>query len=216
MKKIFIGILFLLGTISYSFADLKGGVSLTAGYFETSASEKEGSETSASRSAEGLGAIASIFVEKEINDSVSIGLSFAPKAYETETTEHLQSDKTTSATASSVTNTVQVDFENLITLYAKSSPNDSGVYGKVGLISVDVNTNESLGTGSKYPDTDMTGVLLAVGIDRDLDNGAFVRLEGSYMNLGGVTVTSSNNSDNSVTTDDVEGYGATVSVGKSF
>ena len=125
MKKIFIGILFLLGTISYSYADsgLKGGISITAGYFETSASEKEGNETSASKSAEGLGAIASVFLEKEINDSVSIGLSLAPRAYETETTEHLQSDKTTSATAASVTNKVQVDFENLITLYAKSSPN---------------------------------------------------------------------------------------------
>tara|TARA_Y100000992_G_scaffold249715_1_gene181536 strand:+ start:227 stop:883 length:657 start_codon:yes stop_codon:yes gene_type:complete len=218
MKKILIGFLFLLGTISHSFAEVgaKAGISVTAGYFESSASEKEGNETSESKSAEGLGAIASLFVEKEINDQVSVGLSFAPKVFETDTSEHVQSDKTTGASATSVTNKVQVDFERLVTLYAKTSPNDLGIYGKVGIMRVDVKTNEDLGTGSKYPDTDMSGVMLAVGYDRDLDNGAFVRVEGSYMNLGGVTVTSDNNSDNSVTTDDVDGFGATISVGRSF
>ena len=212
MKKILVGFLFLLGTISYSFADsgLKAGVSLTAGYFETSATEKENDETSASKSAEGLGGIASIFVEKEIG-GLSLGVSYTPKAYETEETEHKQVDG-----GSTVTNKAQVDFTDLMTLYAIIRPNDSGVYGKLGVMTVEVETNESLGTGSTYPDTDMDGVLVALGYDRDLDNGNFVRIEGSYMSLGGVTVTSSNNSDNSVTTDDVEGFGATISVGKSF
>ena len=73
MKKIFIGILFLLGTISNSFADngINLGVSLTAGYFETSAKEKEGNETSISKSAEGLGALASLFVEKVLGDNIN-------------------------------------------------------------------------------------------------------------------------------------------------
>ena len=212
MKKIFIGILFLLGTISYSFADngINLGVSLTAGYFETSAKEKEGNETSISKSAEGVGALASVYVEKELG-AISIGVSYTPNAYETEETSHQQVDG-----GSTVTNTAQVDFTDLMTLYAKTAPNDSGFYGKVGLMSVDVETNETLGTGSTYPDSDMEGMMVAIGFERDLDNGTFVRVEGSYMSLDGITVTSSNNSDNSVTTDDVEGYGATVSVGKSF
>ncbi len=212
MKKIFVGVLFLLGTISYSFADngLKGGVSLTAGYFETSAKEKEGNETSISKSAEGLGAIASLFVEKELG-AISLGISYSPKAYETEETSHEQVDG-----GSTVTNTAQVDFTNLMTLYATTAPNDSGFYGKIGVMSVDVETNETLGTGSTYPDADMEGVMVAIGFERDLDSGTFVRIEGSYMSLDGITVTSSNNSDNSVSTDDVEGYGATISVGRSF
>ena len=47
MKKIFIGILFLLGTMTYSFADagLNVGITGTAGLFETSATEKENDET---------------------------------------------------------------------------------------------------------------------------------------------------------------------------
>ena len=212
MKKIFVGILFLLGTISNSFADngLNLGVSLTAGYFETSAKEKEGNETSISKDAEGLGAIASLFVEKELG-AISIGVSYTPNAYETEETSHQQVDG-----GSTVTNKAQVDFTDLMTIYAMTAPNDSGFYGKIGVMSVDVETNESLGTGSTYPDSDMEGVMVAIGFDRDLDNGAFIRIEGSYMSLDGITVTSTNNSDNSVTTEDVEGYGATISVGRSF
>ena len=43
-----------------------------------------------------------------------------------------------------------------------------------------------------------------------------VRAEANWMQFGGVTLTSQNNSDNSVTADDIDGFGARISVGKSF
>ena len=95
MKRIFIALLFLSGTITNSFAEVGAKVGITAalGYFETSAKEKEDSETSVSRDAEGLGAFAAIFVEKQINDVASIGIEYTPTAFETEENTHLQSDQ---------------------------------------------------------------------------------------------------------------------------
>ena len=87
---------------------------------------------------------------------------------------------------------------------------------KVGYIEVDVETNESLATGSKYPDTEMDGFTIGAGYTNDLGNGAFLRAELSYLELGGVTVTSSNNSDNSVSADDITGYTAKFKIGRSF
>ena len=104
-----------------------------------------------------------------------------------------------------------------MTVYAMARPgNIDGLYLKAGYVQVDVETNETLGTGSTYPNSDMDGFTVGIGYDRDLPNGAFVRAEGSYMQLGGITVTSTNNTANSVTTDDVDGYLVKMSVGKAF
>ena len=221
MKRIFIALLFLFGTITNSFAEVGAKIGITAalGYFETSAKEKEDSETSVSRDAEGLGAFAAIFVEKQINDVASIGIEYTPTAFETEENTHLQTDQKGKASGAAATQTqkAQVDFTNLLTIYAMARPgNIDGLYLKAGYVQVDVETNETLGTGSTYPNSDMDGFTFGIGIDRDLPNGAFVRAEGSYMQLGGITVTSTNNTANSVSTDDVDGYLVKVSVGKAF
>ncbi|MFL2888874.1 MAG: outer membrane protein [Candidatus Pelagibacter sp.] len=221
MKRIIIALLFLSGTITNSFAEVGAKIGITAalGYFETSAKEKEDSETSASRDAEGLGAFGAIFLEKELTDVVSVGVEYTPTAFETEESTHLQTDQKgkSSGAAATQTQKAQVDFTNLMTVYAMARPgNIDGLYLKAGYVQVDVETNETLGTGSTYPNSDMDGFTLGVGIDKDLPNGAFVRAEGSYMQLGGITVTSTNNTANSVTTDDVDGYLVKMSVGKAF
>jgi len=50
----------------------------------------------------------------------------------------------------------------------------------------------------------------------DLADGMFVRAEAAYMEIDGVTLTNTNDSTKSVSADGIEGYGAAVSVGKSF
>ena len=84
-----------------------------------------------------------------------------------------------------------------------------------GYLSVDVVTNESLGTGSTYGDTTMDGTVLGVGYNRTLDNGIFFRVEGNYMDLGNKSLTASN-ADNKVSLNDLIGASAKLSVGKSF
>ena len=234
MKKITFLILMVFGYFSNAIA-LEGiniGASLTAGVFEVDGAKEEfkgqhagvGSPGDVSKStatdgdeAEGAFAIGSVFIEYEINETVALGIDYVPHSLDSESTENVQSDMTTSNSSSNKTNTVQVDFENLATLYATLQfPDVDGLYAKVGYMQVDVATNENLGTGGAYPDTDLDGYTVGLGYNRDLDDGAFVRLEASYMDLDGATVTNSNDSTKSITADGITGYGARVSIGRSF
>jgi hypothetical protein len=83
-------------------------------------------------------------------------------------------------------------------------------------MTVDVSTNETLATGGSYGDTELDGTMFAIGMDRELDNGAFVRFEGTVMEFDGVELTNANDSTKSIKVDGIDGYGAKVSIGKSF
>ena len=163
--------------------------------------------------AEGAFVVGSVFFEKEINDKFTIGLDYVPMSMASETSENEQN--TGAYPGSNVTNKVQVDFEDLTTIYALMAVNEN-VYLKVGMMTVDVKTNESLGTGGSYGDTNLDGRMIGIGYDRDLSNGSFLRLEANYMDLDGVTLVNANDSDKSVSADGISGYGARVSIGKSF
>ena len=79
-------------------------------------------------------------------------------------------------------NTVKVSFEDLTTIYALAQL-DNNVYAKFGYTMVEIITDENLGTGGAYGNVDMDGFTLAVGYSMDLANGAFARVEASYMDL---------------------------------
>ena len=232
MKKllsvVFLSLFYVTGLQA---AGINMGVSLSGGVFEvdgaseefktghvsnnaasSAVSKKHSSEGDA---AEGAFAIGSVFVEKTLGDRFAIGIDYVPHSMDSETSENVQIDTPTEANGTSRTNTVQADFEDLTTIYATLSLNDN-VYIKLGLMSVDVKTNESLATGGAYGDTSLDGQMFGIGYDRDLDNGAFFRIEANMMDLDGVTLVNTADSDKSVKVDGISGYGARISVGKSF
>jgi len=234
MKKITILILMVFGffTSANAFDGVKGynvGISLSAGVFEADAGKEEfkgqhagvGSPGNVSKStvdnAKGLFGIGSIFAEVAINDMFALGVDYVPHSLSSDTAENVQTDKTTTDTATGKTNKVQVDFKDMTSIYATMSfPGLDGVYAKVGYIEVEAVTNEELGTGGAYGNTTLDGYTVGLGYARDLDDGMFLRVEGSYMDFDGATLTNSNDATKSVTADGVTGYGAKLSVGKSF
>ena len=201
------------------------GVSLSAGVFDVDGAKEEfkgahvgvGSpgdilKNASEDDAEALYAIGSIFAEVKVSDEVAFGLDYVPHSLDTETTENAQRELGTAQN-----NTVQVDFENLATLYATVQvPALDGLYAKVGYVQVDVITNEVLGTGGAYGDTELDGFTVGIGYQRDVQNDTFVRVEANYMELDGATLVNQNDSTKSVTADGITGYGARLSVGKSF
>ena len=234
MKKLLIALVVLFGyaTSASAVSGVNFGISITAGQFEADGAKEEfkGAHSSSASpgdvsikastegdSAEALFGFGSIFVEKVLTDKLAIGIDYVPMTLDTETAENERDVDITPAgvIGSETTNTVQVDFSDLTTLYLTYQVNDS-VYLKGGLVSVDVETNESLGTGGAYGDTSLDGHVIAIGYNRDLDTGAFVRLEGHIMELDGVTLTNTNDSTKSITADGVSGYGAKLSIGRSF
>jgi len=137
----------------------------------------------------GLG-YGSVFIEKTLGQYLLVGIDYVPSALETETSETIVDDRGAGSTSTRQTNKVQVDFEDLTTYYIGLNLGESGAYVKAGIVTVDVITNESLGTGSTYGNTDLDGTLIGLGYNKDFDNGLFVRAEGAYTEFDGESVTS--------------------------
>jgi hypothetical protein len=236
MKKIIISIILMLCfgfkanaemgvnigiTALYGAFDVDGAQEMFKGAHSSSASPGDVTKKASAEgdSAEGEFALASIFIEKTLGDKLAIGIDYVPVSADSDTAENV-TNKAGSADAadlmdSAATNTVQVDFEDLTTIYAMINLTDN-IYAKAGIMTVDVVTNETLNTGGAYGNTDLDGTMLAIGYAKDLDNGAFVRLEGSFMDFDGASLTNQNDSTKSVKVDGIEGYGAKLSIGKSF
>ena len=223
MKKITILISGLMLIAFTAQAEMRAGLSLSTGVFDVDgASEKfTGSHSSGAGStvtkkytgsgAEGQYGIGSIFVEKAFG-RFALGLDYVPHSLESETTENTQTSSDSSATG---LNKVQIDFEDMMTVYGTISLTDN-IYVKAGYMEVDVKTNEVLATGGSYGDTSLDGFVLGLGYNRDLDTGAFVRLEVNHMEFDGATLTNTADSAKSVTADGITGYGAKLSIGKAF
>ena len=213
MKKYLIAILFGLFTVTQASAELgvNVGLSGSAGLFAASGKEEAGKTHKGNE--HGAAGWYSVFIEKTIGDRVAIGVDYVPDALESETTESIRYDKTSSATASAVENKIQIDFEDLTTVYLSVNLTES-MYAKVGYMKVDVITNESLGTGSTYGNTDLDGQSIGFGTNMTMDNGVFIRAEANYMTFDSSEGLTSG--DNTVTLTNLDGVTASLKIGKSF
>jgi len=215
MKKI---IIFLITSMFFfgqaSAIGLNVGVSGVQAVFHAEGEDNENGEKS-KEDATGLASYGSVFAEIRLNDFIAFGVDYVPEALESETSETKVEDITTSTTSTIQTNKVQVDFEELTSAYVMLNLTE-GLYVRGGVVQVDVVTNESLGTGSTYDDTDLDGTIFGLGYNRTLDNGIFFRVEGNYMDFGSTSLTSTNNAENKISLNDLIGASARIAVGKAF
>ena len=167
IHQIFIALV-MLAFSSASYAEMKYGVSGALTFIDASGTETEGGEKN-SGDADNIVVIPSVFAEYSFG-SISVGLDYIPlkadvsdkaqKRTETETSV----TGTATTTSTSRTQSAQAELENHVTLYANYNM-DNGYYLKGGVANVTLNTDESLGTGSKYGNVDIMGVVLGIGID---------------------------------------------------
>ena len=230
MKKFLIATIVLLGSITLANAEqYRVGVSVMGAVFEADgASEKftgdhSSNTTTTDRTikssdekedAEGAFALGSVFAEFAANDQFSVGVSYVPHSSDSEEAQNIQNQEAHAFTAEA-TNKVKVSFEDLVTVYALANLNEN-IYLKAGFMQVDLVTEENLGTGGAYGNDTLEGFTIGFGYNMDLDDGMFVRAEAAYMDIDGATLTNTNDSTKSVSADGITGYGAAVSVGKSF
>ena len=113
------------------------------------------------------------------------------------------------------TNTVKATFENHTTAYI-ALPVWGGLYVKAGGIFVDIKTQEKLGTGGEYGDTDTTGVTAGFGYQHEVQNGFSLRFEALAARYGDVDATNSKNTTTSVKIRDMMGASGRVSLLKTF
>jgi len=218
MKKLFAIIfssVFLFLNSANAELGINVGISGQIGVFEASATETEDTEKSREDDAMAAFGYVSVFLEKDLGQYITVGVDYVPSALESETVDETRDDllATADGAASSVTQKVQVDFEDLTTFYVALNFNEN-FYLKAGIAQVDLITNETLGTGSTYGNASLDGTVFGAGYNKNFDNGMFVRAEGTYQEFDGVTINGSG--DTSVTADEINGVSGKISIGKSF
>lgn len=196
MKKILTILFFTLFMGASSQAEISFGVSGALTQIEATGSETEGSEKT-TKSISHATVLPSLFVEYAVMDRITIGLDYIPYDADVSNQTHTRQDVETSVTGTATTTSTsrtqkaQAELTDHITLYADVMISDAA-FVKVGGVQVDLNTLESLGTGSKYGNETLNGYLVGVGIKKDVDGfGKFVKMELVYTDYDDISLKSS-------------------------
>jgi len=229
MKKITIAILMVFASYSISSAmELGINVGLTGnvGVFHGEGKDSRTGPNETDVQKDDTTAVAgysSYFIEKTLWNSgplsrIAIGYDKMNGVLSSETAQNVRDDlslagTTTGSLSNRVENKIQVDFENMETLYV-SVDLWNGVYAKMGEVSIDMMTNESLATGASYDNVGLDAKMFGLGFEKDIPYwGMFMRFEGKYMDFENETATSG---DNTISIVGLEGASGALSIGKSF
>ena len=134
---------------------------------------------------------ASVFAEVSVDEAMGLGIGvmYAPEVLATDTeTRAIQP----SGTGDSGDQIAKAEFEDLMQLYLTLPIGDGGAYVKGGYMQMTMTTNETLATGSSYPDEEIDGTFVGAGYQSDIgDAGVFWRAEGQYQMLDDISLTGS-------------------------
>jgi len=198
MKKIntilaAVGALLMLSVTSANSVEFKVGVSANgmAAYANAKETLKgdgdgTGGQTGRTTNEEAVLAtsFASAFIEVSSDDlmGLGIGISYAPEVVEldkeTRTIQQAVAERDTT-TQDSGDQIIDGKIQDLMSVYL-SMPVSEGAYVKAGYIQATLITEESLATGSKYENVDLTGLQVGAGYEGSLGDMAFWRAEGTY------------------------------------
>ena len=169
-------------------ADVRFGLSAAYTQIEADGTETEGGEkTNGSASNDVI--IPSIFVEIS-GEKFGLGLDYIPLDADVSNKTKSRTDTetsvsgTTTTTSTSRTQKAQAEISDHLTLYATMALTDT-FYLKGGMAQFSLNTNESLGTGSKYGNVDVDGIVYGFGFT---DGNS--RLELAYTDYEDISLTS--------------------------
>ena len=189
-KSIIVVFITMLTFFGKAYSEISYGVSVALTEIDASGTETEGGErTNASTSNSVV--IPSVFVEYAYTDVISVGLDFIPLKADVSDKTKSRSDTETSVsgtaatTSTARTNKAQAELENHTTLYANYMLSDQ-YFVKAGVAYVSLNTEETLGTGSKYGNEDIFGGVIGVGAKTDNH-----RFELIYTDYEDISLTSS-------------------------
>jgi hypothetical protein len=177
------GALLMLSVTSANSVELKAGISANgmAAYANAKETLKGGNRIT-NEEAVLATSFASIFAEISSSEmmGLGIGVSYAPEVADLNKETRLVQNASGDAANDSGTQSVDAKINDLLSIYLTLPVGDTGAYFKAGYIQATMVTEESLATGSKYEDVDMTGTQVGGGYEGSLGDMAFWRAEGSY------------------------------------
>ena len=215
MKKISLVILsFLFLSLQAVKAEIGVGISGAVHFLDASGTEttRQSSEKNSGSHSEEA-AVPELFIEHIAEDGIAFGLSYIPTA---EMGSKSRSDSNSDGDTG--TYTAKAELEDLYQVYVDvpvSEAYGQEVYTKIGLQFATIATLESLNSGETYPDEDVMGLTLGLGMKGDLPygNSLYYKSELTYTNFEEYRATGT--AGNKVEAD-LESIAARLSIGYKF
>ena len=218
MKKLVLSIVFLLGFSTTAYATGSVGFTISNADIQSGVSDDIDSNgtTDTTRNLSNDVTFASIFVEKALNDNMSVGLDLIPAEAEFESRSTTQTSITTTSTATSGTNKGTAEVSRHLTFYIqpqKEIRDGVKVFGTLGFVRADVESLvQSVSSTDKTVEQDLDGMKLGLGLKKETGFG-FIKLEYSETDYDDISTTTSNNTK---VTADIDTEILALSVAKSF
>jgi len=126
----------------------------------------------------------------------------------------------TEALAPSINQNVEAALKNHTTIYFETpglgGGGSGGLYLTGGLTTVDLLTEESLGTGSSYPDASVDGYTVGLGWKTGTDSGMLAKIAAEYTDYEDIQLKSTGSDTSSTIDATLDTYSLTISIGYSF
>ena len=216
MKKIAIFLTaFLVIAYSNVKADVILGISAAAHSVDVSGTETlrtSGKKTNGG--ADETAVVPEIFIEAADDNGLAIGIAYIP------TREMGKKSRTDTGDESAGTYKAEAELDNVIQAYVDYPFTDyagATLYGKLGIQHATVKTLESLNSGSAYPDQDLFGYTVGLGLKGDLPygDGLIYKLDATYTDFEDYSAGAADGNGNKITAD-LEDVAVKISIGKKF
>jgi len=229
MKKIntilaAVSALLMLTVTGANSMEFKAGISANgmAAYANAKETLKDGGNRITNEEAVLATSFGSVFAEISSDElkGLGLGVSYAPDVVEMDKETRLIQNASGDSNNDSGTQSIDAKINDFVSVYLTLPVGGDGAYVKAGYIQATMITNESLATGSKYEDVDLTGTQIGGGYEGSLGDTAFWRAEGTYqmwedISAGGSEVGSDGSSKNNISAE-IGSVTGSLSIGMKF
>ena len=222
MKKLVLSIVFLLGFSTTVYATGSAGFTISSADVKSTVKDDIDSNgtTDTTKNLSNDVTFASIFIEKALNENLSVGVDFIPFEAEFESRSTTQSSTKAKAAGAAPqttgTNKGTADVSRHLTFYIqpqKEIRDGLKVFGTFGLVKADVESKvQSVSSTDKTVDQSLDGMKLGLGLKKETGFG-FIKLEYSETDYDEISTTTSNNTK---VTADIDTDVLALSVARSF
>ena len=217
MKKLTTIVLsFIFLTFQTAKADVAVGITGAVHMFDATGTEtaRQSAEKNSGSHSENT-IVPELFIESTGEAGYTIGLAYIPTR-----SVGSKSRSDTNSEGDTGTYKAEAELDNLIQIYVDVPITEAyggTVYGKVGVQNATIATLESLNSGSTYPNQDVLGLTLGVGLKGDLayNDRMFYKADLTYTNFEDYSADSNSNPANRVEAD-LEDIALKFSVGYRF
>ncbi len=221
MKKLILSIVASVFITASAYAEVIVGISGAAMGVKTTGSETlKSSSLVTSTHEKAVAFVPSVFLEyKSPFAGIAIGVDYVPASAKigARTKRKVDTDVDDSSDTAG-DNKASAELSDHATLYVSVPVFTTGAYLKAGVGQVDVDTTESLATGTSYGNASIDFATFGLGYEAEMGAGVLIRSEIGYTDYDNATITGAADADgvsNKITAD-TEAISFRISIAKSF